>query len=119
MKWYVAKIVYRIICGDGNHTPQFDEQLRLIEAADTFQAFQKARLLGHREQDNFMNANDKPVHWKFLDVTELTEMNSLSDGLEIYSQIKEEPEVDMYLGYIKRKANYLQQLSLEHAAYLN
>ena len=119
MKWYVAKIVYRILCGDGNHIPQFDEQLRLVEASDTFQAFQKARLIGHREQDNFMNENDKPVRWKFLDVTEITEMNSLSDGLEIYSQIKEEPEADTYLSYIKRRANYLQQSSLEQAAYLN
>ena len=119
MKWYLAKIVYRIICGDGNHTPQFDEQLRLIEATDNFQAFQKARLLGHREQDNFLNVQDKPVHWKFLDVTELLEINNLSDGLEIFSQIKEEPHEKDYLNYVKRKANYLQQLSLEQAAYLN
>ena len=34
MKWYLAKIIYRIICGEGIHTPQFDEQLRLIHAED-------------------------------------------------------------------------------------
>ena len=34
MKWYLAKLVYRIICGEGNHKPQFDEQLRLIYAED-------------------------------------------------------------------------------------
>jgi hypothetical protein len=28
MRWFVAKIVYQIICGNGNHMPQFDEQLR-------------------------------------------------------------------------------------------
>lgn len=119
MKWYLAKIVYRIICGDGDHTPQFDEQLRLIEANDNFQAFQKARLLGHREQDNFMNVDNKPVYWKFLDVTELLEMNNFSDGLEIYSEIKEEPQDKEYISFIKRKADYLQQLSLEQSAYLN
>lgn len=119
MKWYLVKLVYRIICGEGNHTPQFDEQLRLIEANDNFQAFQKARLLGHREQDNFMNANDKPVHWKFLDVTEILEMNNLSDGIEIYSQIKEEPDAKTYISFINQKANFLQQSSLEKAAYLN
>jgi len=27
MNWYLAKLVFRIICGDGDHTPQFDEQL--------------------------------------------------------------------------------------------
>jgi len=30
MNWYLAKMVFRIICGEGNHTAQFDEQLRLI-----------------------------------------------------------------------------------------
>jgi hypothetical protein len=29
MQWYLAKLVFQIICGDGNHRPQFDEQLRL------------------------------------------------------------------------------------------
>ena len=32
MNWYLTKIVFQIICGDGDHTPQFDEQLRLIRA---------------------------------------------------------------------------------------
>ena len=50
MKWYLAKIVYRIICGDGNHTAQFDEQLRLIEAEDDMHAFQKARITGDQEE---------------------------------------------------------------------
>ena len=26
MHWFLAKIVYRIICGSGEHTAQFDEQ---------------------------------------------------------------------------------------------
>ena len=34
MNWYLTKIVYQIICGEGNHTAQFDEQLRLIAADD-------------------------------------------------------------------------------------
>ena len=44
MKWFLAKIVYRIICGSGNHTPQFDEQLRLIEADSEEDAFKKATI---------------------------------------------------------------------------
>ncbi|RYY10197.1 MAG: DUF4288 domain-containing protein, partial [Chitinophagaceae bacterium] len=27
MNWYLAKLIFRIVCGQGNHTPQFDEQL--------------------------------------------------------------------------------------------
>ena len=30
MNWYLSKIIFRIICGEGRHTPQFDEHLRLI-----------------------------------------------------------------------------------------
>jgi hypothetical protein len=48
MNCYLAKIVYRIICGEGKHMPQFDEQLRLIYAEDDFHAFQKARIIGEK-----------------------------------------------------------------------
>ena len=64
--WYLVKMVFRIICGDGNHTAQFDEQLRLLRADDELHAFQKARRLGEREQDNFLNAASKPVQWGYL-----------------------------------------------------
>lgn len=55
MNWYLTKLVYRIICGQGNHTPQFDEQLRLIEAGHSEEAYEKAVALGEREQDQFFN----------------------------------------------------------------
>ncbi len=46
MNWYLTKIVYRIICGQGNHTAQFDEQLRLIQADNAQEAFEKSAALG-------------------------------------------------------------------------
>lgn len=48
MNWYLAKIVYRIICGEGDHIAQFDEQLRLINAASKVDAFHKAQLIGKK-----------------------------------------------------------------------
>ena len=45
MNWFLAKIVYRIVCGDGDHTPQFDEQLRLVQATDESSAFEKAKAI--------------------------------------------------------------------------
>ena len=53
MNWYLGKIIFRIICGEGTHTAQFDEQLRLIAATDEEEAFQKATTIGQREQDGF------------------------------------------------------------------
>ena len=48
MNWYIAKLVFRIVCGEGQHTPQFDEQLWLIAAHSQQEALQKAKLNGAR-----------------------------------------------------------------------
>jgi hypothetical protein len=119
MKWYLAKLVYRIICGDGDHTPQFDEQLRLVSADDEMHAFQKSRLLGHREQDNFLNASDKPVHWKFIDVPEVHELSELSDGVEIYSRISEEDDASLYTQLVKLRAAHLLENSMYQTMHFN
>ena len=113
MNWYLAKIVYRIICGDGHHTSQFDEQLRLINAKDHLQAFYKARHIGITEEDNFLNNVNKPVIWKFIDVSEIHLLNSLADGAEMYSKINEEENADSYIRTIRLRAAHL----LEGAAY--
>lgn len=107
MNWYIAKIVYRIICGDGNHTAQFDEQLRLIEADDYFHAFIKARQLGHREEDSFLNKQHKPVQWKFIDVTAVQFLGNLDEGAELYSRIKEKPDAAIFI-----KETYLRATQL-------
>ena len=104
MNWYLAKIVFRIICGDGNHTAQFDEQLRLILASDELHAFHKARLLGESEEDNFLNAAHKPVHWKFIDVSEINPLNELIDGAEMYSRIREEDDAEIFIRTTRLKA---------------
>lgn len=119
MKWYLAKLVYRIICGDGKHTAQFDEQLRLISAEDDLNAFQKARLFGMREQDNFLNAADKPVHWKFIDVSELHELKELNDGVEIYSRISEDDNAEIYTKIILLRAAHILENSSFKTLHLN
>ena len=59
MNWYLTKIVYRIICGQGNHMAQFDEQLRLIQAGSSEEAFEKSIVLGQKEEDKFYNEDQK------------------------------------------------------------
>jgi len=119
MKWYLAKLVYRIVCGDGNHTPQFDEQLRLVLADDELHAFQKARSMGEKEQDNFLNAHLKPVHWKFIDVPEIYQLSGLIDGAEMYSRIREEDDADIYIRITQLKAAHLLENSLHTCVRLN
>lgn len=113
MKWYLAKLVFRIISGEGDHTPQFDEQLRLLTAENEMHAFQKARILGDKEEDNFLNNDQLPVQWRFIDVSELRALNELVDGTEIYSCIKEEDDAEDFVKITNRRANYLHERCLE------
>src|SRR2546428_5856383 len=109
MNWYLAKIIFQIICGNGNHTPQFDEQLRLILAEDETEALMKAKKLGEVEQDSFFNEQNQLVKWQFIDVAELYRLSNMIDGAEIFSRIEEYENADAYLELVHRRAAQLQQ----------
>ncbi|MDP9040714.1 MAG: DUF4288 domain-containing protein [Bacteroidota bacterium] len=111
MSWYLSKIVYRIICGQGNHTAQFDEQLRLIHAESSQEAFDKAIALGQKEEDKFYNEDQKLVQWKFVNVSELYKLSGLLDGAELYSRIQETDNAELYMELINRKAAHILQNS--------
>lgn len=108
MNWYLSKIIFQIICGDGSHTPQFDEQLRLIHAQDEEEAFAKAHHLGCCEEDAFENMQQQIVQWKFINVAELYKLNALIDGAELYSRIHETENAQQYVNNIHKKAAHIQ-----------
>ena len=108
MKWYLAKIVFRIICGDGEHVAQFDEQLRLISAPDEEKAFEKAQDMGRKEQDSFLNLKKELVRWKFVQVSELYQLRELIDGAELYSRINEVDDAETYISMINKRAASIQ-----------
>ena len=108
MNWYLGKLVFRIICGDGQHTPQFDEQLRLICAANEEVAFAKAVVLGECEQEGFFNQENKLVQWKFINVAELYKLSGLLDGAELYSRIQETDNPDLYIELTNRRAEHIR-----------
>ena len=108
MKKYIAKLVFNIQVKDGVNQSQFDEQLRLIEATTSADAFLKARMLGEKEQTIFKNATGENVNWKFIDVSDIQLLNSLNDGTEIYSFTREEEDSKDYINFIRRKAQVLQ-----------
>ena len=107
MNWYLAKIVFRIICGDGEHVPQFDEQLRLIRADDKEDAFRKAQSVGEREQETFLNRKEQMVQWRFINVSELYRLSELIDGAEVYSRIEEKENAEAYIYTVNQKAENL------------
>lgn len=104
MNWYLAKIVFRIVCGNGDHTPQFDEQLRLLAAATKEEAFQKATQTGRKEEDTFFNRKQQLVQWQFINVSELYHLGELMDGAELYSRIEEKDNADQYIKVVNQKA---------------
>jgi len=110
----MAKIVYRIICGEGDHTPQFDEQLRLIVADNEEEALKKAYTIGRQEEECFYNAAEKLVQWKFINVAELSRIAELIDGAELYSKIEERENGELYTELIHKKAAYLKETSGQH-----
>jgi len=108
MNWYLAKMIFQVICGEGLHTPQFDEQLRLIAADDEQMAFEKAKALGEIEQDSFYNKDKKLVQWKFIGVEDVYPLVEMIDGAELYSRIQEPEDPETYARTIHHKAIQFQ-----------
>ena len=108
MNWYLAKIIYRIICGDGDHKPQFDEQIRLIAATGSEQALDKALSIGKQEAQSFLNQQGKLVEWKFIDVAELYKITEMIDGAELYSRIQERDCPDLYIQQVHERAAFIR-----------
>lgn len=104
MNWYLTKLVYQIICGAGHHTPQFDEQLRLICAGTEEEAFDKAVQMGRYEEESFSNMKNEMVQWKFINVSELYRLCQLIDGAELYSRIQEIDDAASYIHAVHQKA---------------
>lgn len=108
MNWYLAKLVFSISADDSQHKPQFDEQLRLIEADSTERALLKARSIGISEEDSFFNDKMKTVKWEFINVAELLPIKKIEDGMELYSRIHETDEAKPYINYVHQKAMSLR-----------
>jgi hypothetical protein len=104
MNWYIAKLVFNISAEGGDHKPQFDEQLRLINADSKEEAFLKARTIGISEEDSFMNDKMKRVNWEFINVAELLPLKNIEDGIEVYSRIHETDEANSYINFVHQKA---------------
>jgi hypothetical protein len=108
MKRFIAKIVFGIHNSTFNIITQFDEQIRLIEARDEYEAFLKSKMLGVREEYSFLNENDDEVKWEFINVSDIYQLDDLKDGLELYSRIHETDHQEHYIRYINDKALQLE-----------
>ena len=98
------RLVYQVVSGEGNHVPQFDEQLRLIQADELNWAREKALVLGQIGAFKFQNTRSQNVTWKFIDVTDVFEIAAIEDGAQLYSMTEEPADVDAYMELTKARA---------------
>ncbi|HOX82807.1 MAG TPA: DUF4288 domain-containing protein [Chryseolinea sp.] len=103
MNWYISKIVFSIENTQASKS-QFDEQLRLVAANSTEEAFMKARTIGLNEEEIFYNSKQNEVKWEFINVSEIIPLNKLENGIELYSRIHETEEARTYINFIHQKA---------------
>lgn len=116
MNWYMAKLIFRINCGEGNHTPQFDEQLRLISAETESEAFEKSLVVGEEGQFSFLNQKDETVRWEFINTSELYGLGQLTHGAEMYSRVCEADHAFHFIDTVNKKADQIKLSILEKQA---
>ena len=104
MNWYLAKLIFQVRRGEGAHTPQFDEQWRLIRADEVAWAYEKASVLGRLDESSFLNDRDELVTWKFIEVADIHRIGSLEDGEQLFSATKEPLDANAYIAQIKLKS---------------
>lgn len=119
MNWYITKLVFQIITQGNSGIQQFDEQLRLINATNFSEAFEKAKAIGTKEQEEFLNAEKQVVKWQFVDVSELIEIKSFTDGMEMFSGIKEIEATSNYIYTVKQKASSIKNRVANQAVLSN
>lgn len=115
MQRYLVKLMFNINIDNGNHASQFDEQIRIVEAYSLEAAFQKARTIGRKEEEIFINNESKMVNWQFIDVVDVYELESIKDGEQVYSTTHENTERSSFINYIRQKAMVIQAKSLTFA----
>ena len=54
-----------------------------------------------------MNNNKQTVRWQFIDVAEINPISELKDGTELYYQIHEAPDADLYVAWAHHKSALL------------
>jgi Domain of unknown function (DUF4288) len=101
MSWFIAKIVFNIVTAKTK--AQFEEQLRLVEATCSEDAFLKAKAIGIAEEETLKQDDGRFVKWEFVDVAELLPIQSLCNGSEIYSQTHEIEEGLQYIRSVHQR----------------
>jgi hypothetical protein len=84
---FITNLVFSILC-EGVFTDQYEEQLRLVFAADEQDAVSIARDMGAKEEGKFVDRHGRIIGWNFIAVKDVTAVQ-LEQGALLHSSIKE------------------------------
>lgn len=115
MKRYLVKLMFNINIDNGNNTSEFDEQIRVIEALNLEDAFYKARSFGRKEEETFLDKDNKLVSWNFIDVAEVYPLEEMKDGDQLYSTTRKIKDKTSFISYIRQKSMEIQAKNLTFA----
>jgi hypothetical protein len=105
MNWYLAKLIFQIQRNSTDGDSQFDEQWRMIRADEVEWAYEKASVIGKLEESCFLSEHEENIEWKFIEVSDIIQIGSLSDGMKILSHTEEPDDVKNYLRMVKLNAS--------------
>lgn len=108
MNWFIVKMVYQIIIGEGKHAAQFDEQMRLIRSTDASEARSKATKQSSGFYETFKNVNGEDVIWKFICISAINEIPAPFDGQEITSTVHEPADPQVFLDHLYKQMAYIE-----------
>ncbi len=109
MNWYIAKIVFEVVFSGASQQPEFDEQVRVIQAGSKQEAFHKAFHLGAAEESSIVNVNNHQlIQWRFVNVSSLYQLKELLDGAEIHSSTVKTDCAQTYIEMVHKKADHIQ-----------
>ena len=115
MKKYLVKLIFKVEV-DGKHADhEFDEQVRVVEARFTEEAFYKARSLGKAEEEVFKHKQHTNISWVFIDVSELYAIEQTKHGEQLYSRTHHSDDDQAFISHIRRKSMEIQVKNLTFA----
>jgi len=109
MKWFSVNCIYRVVCGEGKLSPQFNEQIRLLQANSRLEALEKINQNANKYNLPFKNCNGEQVNWEFLGIGSLIEITKPEDGVEVAAKILEPKSVERYLENLAHRTRLLTE----------
>ncbi len=97
---FLVKLIFSISTAENGF--HYDDQLRVIMASNRHEALIKAKILGIKEEDSFFNETLTKVNWKFVNVMDIIALQDLTDGMELYSHIRENEPNNNYETYVQQ-----------------